>query len=216
MPQQNVKNLIIIVVSVGTLLIVSGCGASSPKFRSKKQAPAQAAEQKPSPQPSRFTSREAEPKEQSKKADSVIVEKQQKSTRNFRTEKNTAITPLAQSKMMREISKYMGTPYVQGGTSLDGIDCSGYTMVVYKNALGIQLPRTSTEQFKVGRPVELAELKFGDLVFFNTSGVPASHVGIYLGDDLFAHASVSLGVTISSLQSSYYSERFNGARRIVE
>jgi cell wall-associated NlpC family hydrolase len=67
----------------------------------------------------------------------------------------------------------------------------------------------------LGQTVELSELKFGDLIFFNTTGDRASHVGIYLGDDLFAHASVSFGVTISSLQSSYYAKRYETARRIV-
>ncbi|MCX7984555.1 MAG: C40 family peptidase [Bacteroidetes bacterium] len=194
-----------------------GCGISSPRFRSsgKQVSPTI---QKPSQQPPRFTSREAEEeqKEDDKKVHSEEIETITKGSRNFRTEKNTAIKPLDQSKMMREISKYMGTPYVQGGTSSEGIDCSGYTMLVYKNAMGIQLPRSSTEQFKTGTPVEFSDLKFGDLVFFNTNGTPASHVGIYLGDDLFAHASVSLGVTISSLQSTYYSKRYCGARRIIE
>ena len=89
-------------------------------------------------------------------------------------------------------------------------------MLVYRQAMKKELPRISLDQSRVGTAVELSDLKFGDLVFFNTTGEPASHVGIYLGDDLFAHASVSLGVTISSLQSSYYKTRFEGARRIVE
>ncbi len=88
-------------------------------------------------------------------------------------------------------------------------------MRVYKNSVGKTLPRSSGEQFKMGIPVTYRDLKFGDLVFFNTTGEVASHVGIYLGDDLFAHASVSLGVTISSLESFYYKQRYEGARRIV-
>jgi cell wall-associated NlpC family hydrolase len=95
------------------------------------------------------------------------------------------------------------------------MDCSGYTMVVYQNGLGTSLPRSSAAQAAVGVPVRYEDLKFGDLVFFNTTGTPASHVGIYLGDDLFAHASVSLGVTISSLESSYFKKRYEGARRVI-
>ena len=95
------------------------------------------------------------------------------------------------------------------------MDCSGYTMTIYKNAVGKLLPRSSAEQSKLGKTVELNNLKFGDLIFFNTTGESVSHVGIYLGDDLFAHASVSLGVTISSLQSSYFAKRFETARRII-
>jgi cell wall-associated NlpC family hydrolase len=117
---------------------------------------------------------------------------------------------------MREISKMMGVSYKLGGEDENGIDCSAYTMMVYKTSLGKQLPRTSAEQFKLGIPVASDDLQFGDLVFFNTTGEVASHVGIYLGDDLFAHASVSLGVTISSLESFYYKKRYEGARRIVQ
>jgi cell wall-associated NlpC family hydrolase len=88
-------------------------------------------------------------------------------------------------------------------------------MTVYKNAVGKQLPRSSAEQSKLGSSIGLNDLKFGDLIFFNTTGESASHVGIYLGDDLFAHASVSLGVTISSLQSAYFAKRYETARRII-
>lgn len=136
--------------------------------------------------------------------------------RDFNRERNAALSNLDQSRLMREISKYMGVPYLLGGTSGEGLDCSAYTMLVYRQALGRELPRTSQEQAKVGSPVDSDDLKFGDLVFFNTTGEPASHVGIYLGDDLFAHASVSFGVTISSLQSTYYKNRFEQARRIIE
>jgi lipoprotein Spr len=136
--------------------------------------------------------------------------------RDFTRERNDAFSNLDQSRLMREISKYMGVPYLLGGTSGEGLDCSAYTMLVYRQALKKELPRTSQEQAKVGSPVDFDDLKFGDLVFFNTTGEPASHVGIYLGDDLFAHASVSFGVTISSLQNSYYKKRFEQARRIIE
>jgi cell wall-associated NlpC family hydrolase len=88
-------------------------------------------------------------------------------------------------------------------------------MIVYKNAVGRDLPRSAHLQFSQGKVITFDDLKFGDLIFFNTTGESASHVGIYLGDDLFAHASVSLGVTISSLQSSYYKKRYEGARRVI-
>ncbi|HCA81289.1 MAG TPA: bifunctional murein DD-endopeptidase/murein LD-carboxypeptidase, partial [Bacteroidetes bacterium] len=135
--------------------------------------------------------------------------------RSFKTEKNASISNLDQAKMMRQISKMMGVSYKLGGVDDEGIDCSAYTMNVYKASMGRSLPRSSAEQFKAGEAVEYADLKFGDLVFFNTTGESGSHVGIYLGDDLFAHASVSLGVTISSLESFYYKKRYEGARRIV-
>jgi cell wall-associated NlpC family hydrolase len=195
--------------------VFEGCSGSSPRFRSKEKKSSSEPSQHHGP---RFSSQEAEEevRENDKKPDKKEVESIAKGERDFRKEKNEAITPLDQSKMMREISKYMGVSYVHGGSSVDGMDCSGYIMTVYKNSMGILLPRSSYEQSSRGTAVELSELKFGDLIFFNTTGESASHVGLYLGDDLFAHASVSLGVTISSLQSTYYVKRYECARRIVE
>ena len=197
------------------VFLMEGCSGSSPRFSSegKKNSRTESA---PSHGP-RFASKEAEEetRENDKKPDPKTVERLTSGTRDFRKEKNEALKPLDQSRMMREISKYMGVPYVHGGAGKDGMDCSGYTMTVYKNAVGKTLPRSSAEQSKLGKPVELNNLKFGDLIFFNTTGESASHVGIYLGDDLFAHASVSFGVTISSLQSSYFAKRYETARRII-
>jgi cell wall-associated NlpC family hydrolase len=197
------------------LFVLGGCGASSPRFGTEGKKSSHTESGKT--HGPRFASKEGEEetKENDKKPDPKDIEHISSGTRDFRKEKNAAIKPLDQSKMMKEISKYMGVPYVLGGAGKEGMDCSGYTMTVYKNAIGKVLPRSSAEQSKLGKSVELTGLKFGDLIFFNTTGESASHVGIYLGDDLFAHASVSLGVTISSLQSSYFAKRFETARRIV-
>jgi cell wall-associated NlpC family hydrolase len=86
---------------------------------------------------------------------------------------------------------------------------------VYDSAVQRRLPRSTVEQFRIGTKVGRGDLQFGDLVFFNTTGRVPSHVGIYIEDDLFAHASVTRGVTLSSIESSYYRKRFVGARRIV-
>ncbi len=199
-----------------SLLLLQSCGAAKPRFGgSGKPSSASASGTVPT---NRISSKEAEEesKENDKLVDSVSVERVLSGTRDFTREKNSALSALDQSKLMREISKYMGVPYVLGGESGQGLDCSAYTMHVYKNALKKELPRTSQEQFNVGTQVDFADLKFGDLVFFNTTGESASHVGIYLGDDLFAHASVSFGVTISSLESTYYKTRYEAARRIIE
>ena len=201
--------------SVLTLAMTAGgCSSSSPRFASGHHDAAAEAPRKAGP---RFSSKEAEEesRENDKKVDAREIERIASGSRDFRQEKNSAITPLSQSKLMREISRYMGVPYELGGANADGMDCSGYTMTVYRDGGGVRLPRTSHEQATVGKVVSLQELKFGDLVFFNTTGSDASHVGVYLGDDLFAHASVTLGVTISSLQSSYYQRRVCGARRII-
>ena len=120
--------------------------------------------------------------------------------------------------MIMEIIKYMNTPYKFGGNSLNGIDCSAFTQNVYKSSWLLELNRSAREQFKQGIHIEnRSDLKFGDLVFFNTRRrVKPGHVGIYIGENLFAHASSKLGVTISSLEHDYYNKRYMGARRIEE
>jgi cell wall-associated NlpC family hydrolase len=122
---------------------------------------------------------------------------------------------LNRDRLLLEAVSYLGVPYAYGESGRDGIDCSAYTCRVYQNGASILLPRSSREQYAAGEPVERDSLQFGDLVFFNTTGEGVSHVGIYLEDFLFAHASVSYGVTISSLESSYYRERYIGARRVA-
>ena len=118
-------------------------------------------------------------------------------------------------KMLMEIIKYLDTPYKYGGSSLDGIDCSAFTQNIYKSVLSINLERSARLQYKQGIEVDdKNDLKFGDLVFFNTrKRVKPGHVGIYIQDNLFVHASSKRGVTISSMGHNYYSQRFMGARR---
>jgi cell wall-associated NlpC family hydrolase len=211
----KIPPILLVVCMLLGLILLEACSSSSPRFTDKEKKPANKEVQRKGP---RFSSKEAEEeaKENDKKVDSKDIEKITAGTRDFKKEKNPAIKPLDQSKMMREISRYMGVPYLYGGTTAQGLDCSGYTMLVFKNAVGKLLPRSAAEQAKIGTNVGLQNLKFGDLVFFNTTGEQYSHVGIYLGDDLFAHASVTLGVTISSLQSSYYESKYLGARRVIE
>ncbi|WP_339312208.1 C40 family peptidase [Paenibacillus sp. FSL M7-0896] len=120
----------------------------------------------------------------------------------------------ADSKMDKVIDKAIGTKYVSGGTSTNGFDCSGFTMYVF-DKIGINLPHQSGSQYQMGSAVSRDEMRPGDLVFFNTSGKGISHVGIYVGDGEFAHASSSRGVTISSLSDSYYVSRYVGAKRIM-
>lgn len=105
-----------------------------------------------------------------------------------------------------------GVPYVFGGISKSGFDCSGYTQYVFKGS-GISLPRTSQEQFNVGSPIKKDQLQTGDLVFFTTYAKGPSHVGVYIGGGNFVHASNS-GVRTTSLSDGYYSSRYLGARRV--
>jgi hypothetical protein len=118
--------------------------------------------------------------------------------------------------VMMKIIELMNTPYRWGGTSTSGIDCSAFVMTVYRYALGIELPRTSIMQSTVGEEVSREDLEFGDLVFFNTIGRRISHVGIYLGETMFAHSSSSGGVKVSSLSEDYYNARYVTARRIIK
>jgi len=117
--------------------------------------------------------------------------------------------------ILNSIISWLGTPYRFGGSSRRAIDCSAFTREIFREVANINLPRTARTQIYLGEPVSRTELKFGDLIFFHTYNYSfASHVGIYLADGLFAHASSRYGVTISSLNSRYYSTHFIGARRL--
>jgi len=135
---------------------------------------------------------------------------------NLDPDENNFETGTPKVKMLMEIIKYLNVPYQYGGNSKSGIDCSAFTQNIYKNTLSVNLLRSAREQYKQGEVIsDVDELRFGDLVFFNTrENVRPGHVGIYIGDDLFAHASSKKGVTISSLNHSYYKDRFMGSRRI--
>jgi cell wall-associated NlpC family hydrolase len=116
--------------------------------------------------------------------------------------------------LTRNAMRFLGVPYVFGGTGSSGFDCSGYVQHVFA-MLGYHLPRTADAQFAVGKRVSGAAMAPGDLVFFQTYASGASHVGIYIGNDKFVHASSSHGVTVSSLHESYWSARYLGAKRLI-
>ena len=110
----------------------------------------------------------------------------------------------------------LGIRYRRGGSSPEaGFDCSGFVSHVFREGLGLTLPRSSKEMSKSGEVISQDELRPGDLVFFNTMRKAFSHVGIYLGDNQFVHAPRTGGrVGIADLRDSYWVKRFNGARRI--
>lgn len=118
------------------------------------------------------------------------------------------------SELTATTSKYIGVPYVYGGTTARGLDCSGFTQLVFSQ-LGYDLSRTTATQYKQGKAVSKSDLQPGDLVFFNTTGKGVSHVGISLGGNKFVHAGTSTGVTEANLTSSYWANKYMGAKRVA-
>lgn len=116
----------------------------------------------------------------------------------------------------REARRWLGTRYRYGGKDLSGTDCSGMVMMVYLKAAGVKLPRDSRSQQQFCKPIKRKELCCGDLVFFasKSGGSRVSHVGIYLRDGDFIHASSSRGVIVSNLEQSYYARHYHSSGRV--
>lgn len=110
--------------------------------------------------------------------------------------------------------KYLGVPYLYGGTTTKGFDCSGFTQYVYKEA-GITIKRTAAEQYTQGTVVQQGKLQPGDLVFFSSNGSSISHVGIYTGENSFISSTTSKGVSIASMDNTYWKPIYVGAKRII-
>lgn len=127
----------------------------------------------------------------------------------------SAFAAKASTTLEEKVDKLIGIEYRYAGTTTKGFDCSGFTMYVL-NQLGIDISHSSREQAKTGKSVAKDDLRPGDLVFFDTSGGNGiSHVGIYLGDDVFAHSSSNNGVIRNKLSESYYAKRYVSARRVL-
>ena len=123
----------------------------------------------------------------------------------------TSDSPMAK-QLWQVFERYEGTPYRYGGTSASGFDCSGFIATAFDEALGRQLPRTTSQMLSAGDVVARDQLQAGDLVFFRIKGKD-QHAGIYMGGDSFIHSSTSVGVTHSSLNGYYWRDRFSHARR---
>ena len=124
--------------------------------------------------------------------------------------------PPRSPEMVFQALAIAGVPYKRGGDSREnGFDCSGLVTHVYREAFGIQLPHNARAQSRMGKPVTLAQLEAGDLVFYNTERRPYSHVGIFLGDNRFIHAPrPGTAVRVENMRGAYWVRRFDGARRI--
>jgi cell wall-associated NlpC family hydrolase len=118
------------------------------------------------------------------------------------------------SRILLTAQQYLGVPYVWGGSTPAGFDCSGFTQYVFSLS-GIRLPRTADVQYEIGIPVRSEELQAGDLVFFSTYEPGPSHDGIYLGNGKFINATSSRGVAIDRMDNSYWKPRYLGARRVI-
>jgi cell wall-associated NlpC family hydrolase len=125
---------------------------------------------------------------------------------------NTEVEAVPALPLLVLIDDWWGTKYRLGGNDRNGIDCSGFTCMLFTNLFQTQIPRTAREQFAATRAIDPAQLREGDLVFF-TSGGSITHVGFYLQNNKFVHASTSEGVTISDLNDRYWQQRFAGAGR---
>lgn len=154
---------------------------------------------------------------ETKKVDSNVV-KVNTSTgydKILNTSFNSNASGVARKAIASAESK-LGSTYVYGDTGKSGYDCSGLIYSIYKEELGISIPRSSMEQSNYGKQVSQSDLQEGDLVFFNTTGEGVSHVGLYIGNGKFIHASSGQGrVITSSLSESYYESRYVNATRII-
>jgi len=129
--------------------------------------------------------------------------------------RSSAAGPASDSAIVRTALGYLGTPYVLGGTTPAGFDCSGFVRYVYR-LHGVELPRVVATQASVGQRVDRADIRPGDLVFFSTTGSGFTHVGIATSREAFVHAPNSRGVVrIEPLTSPYWSQHYAGARRLV-
>ena len=120
---------------------------------------------------------------------------------------------LVKNLLYSQYKDWKGVDYRLGGLSKEGIDCSGFVHITFLSKLGIELPRSTEQQAQIGTPINQSELQTGDLLFFKT-GWSARHVGVYLENGAFLHASKSRGVMISSLDNLYWNSNYWQARRI--
>jgi cell wall-associated NlpC family hydrolase len=135
-----------------------------------------------------------------------IIKKVERENRDFRL-----------GKIFYPIKTYLGTPYKFGGDTRSGMDCSGFTCRVFQESYKKKLPHNASQQYLRCTHISRLDLKLGDLVFFsmNQNG-SIGHVGIYIGNNYFAHASTSYGVVVSGLKEKYYRSRYVGAGRVLK
>jgi len=129
----------------------------------------------------------------------------------------TVMNKVLYQKFLTEIKKFLGAPYLWGGASPAGTDCSGLISTLYKRAANVDLPHSTTQLSQMGSNVHIKQIKFGDLVFFNNGqGKKPMHIGFYLVKGSFLHASETRGVIVSNLTDVPFKSQYLGAKRILE
>jgi lipoprotein Spr len=127
-----------------------------------------------------------------------------------------AVEEMNNIPLLQKIDEWWGTPYNLGGSTKNGVDCSYFTLDVMKDIYNVNLKRTAAEQYEQSTKIEWNDLKEGDLIFFKADGRRnISHVGIYLANNKFAHASTSQGVTITDLADPYWQRRLYSLGRVA-
>jgi len=128
-----------------------------------------------------------------------------------------APTDLTNALLLSQMEKWFGTQYCFGGSTDSCIDCSSFTQVILRDVYNVKIPRNSQQQFDASTKIEVENLKEGDLVFFNTvsASMIITHVGVYVCNNKFVHASTSKGVTINDLSEKYFAKAFRGAGRFI-
>jgi lipoprotein Spr len=129
-----------------------------------------------------------------------------------------APTELTNTLLLSQMEKWYGTPYCFGGSTDSCIDCSSFSQVLLRDVFNVKIPRNAQQQFDAATKIETENLKEGDLVFFNTvsASMIITHVGVFVCNNKFVHASTSKGVTISDLSEKYFAKAFRGAGRFIK
>lgn len=206
----------ILIGFIFTAAILSGC-SSSKKSAASNTAGGESVEKRKIP--GFIEDHPAPPRDKTKKgAGSTLTGTSEKSIAalhfKYAILLDIPVEEIDDDKMFSFIEAWYGTPYRYGGFSKDGIDCSAFTQTFFTNLYRLNIPRIAAEQFNQSKRIQKKQLQEGDLVFFKTSGRSISHVGVYLRNNKFVHASTSSGVMISDLDEDYFARRYAGAGRV--
>lgn len=207
MSTMKTSKLILLMWGLVLLLGLSGCAAYREEAleRMRKERESESTE----------TYKNKEEKKKTFKGTSYTGKTDEQILDVLKSKKFRNLSSAEMDELMERVKEYLNTPYLWGGESKDGIDCSSFVQNVMHTALGVSLPRTSLEQSKKGDKVSLDNISLGDLLFFDTMNKGhVSHVGIYLDEGLFVHSGSRTGVAIAFLSDEFYTSTFLFAKRV--